>query len=62
MAAKYGISVGGNPKTNGGLGVPRASTSDQKATRNEKAVTKRLNLPPSKQAPVASTVGEEVAT
>ena len=45
--ARYGISVGVNPKTNVGLGVPRAGTSSQKAMRNEKAFTKRLNLPPS---------------
>jgi hypothetical protein len=45
--ARYGISVGVNPKTNVGLGVPRAGTSNQKAMRNEKAFTKRLNLPPS---------------
>ena len=61
-AARYGISVGVNPKTNVGLGVPRAGTSNQKAMRNEKAFTKRLNLPPSKQALVTSTVAEEVAT
>ena len=46
--ARYVISVRVNPKTNVGLGVPRAGTFDQKATRNEKAFTKRLNLPPSK--------------
>ena len=46
--ARYGISVGVNPKTNVGLGVPRAGTSNQKAMRNEKAFTKRLNLPTSK--------------
>ena len=46
-AARYGISVGVNPKTNVGLGVPRAGTANQKAMRNEKAFTKRLNLPPS---------------
>ena len=45
--ARYGIYVGVNPKTNVGLGVPRAGTSNQKAMRNEKAFTKRLNLPPS---------------
>ena len=58
--ARYGISVGVNPKTNAGLGVQRAGTSNQKAMRNEKALTKRLNLPPSEQASATSTVGEEV--
>ena len=56
------MSVGVNPTTNVGVGVPRAGTSDQKTTRNKKAFTKRLTLPPSKQASAASTVGEEVAT
>ena len=50
--ARYRIYVGGNPTTNVGLGVPQAGTSNQKATLqeagNEKAFTKRLNLPLSK--------------
>ena len=62
VSARYGISVGVNPKTDVGLGVLGANTSNQKAMRNKKAFTKRLNLPPSKQASAASTVGEEVAT
>ena len=38
--ARYGIYVGVNPKTNVGLGVPQAGTSNQKATRKEMAFNK----------------------